>query len=433
MSTSPQFMIVRAVPISVELLDELLAEDACSTERPRVHSRLRQSSQSSGGNLARRRYQKGSLFLRGKNPVWVGRWLEDVEEAGKITRLHKSEVIGTKKNFPSKRLAQRELDILLSRINSTTYHAQKIVSFTDFAERWKRNIMSNYKPSSQSGMRSSINSRIVPRFGHMQLHQINTEMLQQFLSDAEVKPKTVRNLFITFKLMWATAKAWGYTEKNICEGIVLPKMTRPDRPWFTEEEMRKIISEADEPYKSMFWICAETGIRGGELCGLKVEDLRLDSRLLSIKRAAWKGTLQSPKTENAFRRFAVSTQLADHLKLYLLNHRKENPERLLFSTRNGTAFNNRDIVDQVLHPILERLQIPRAGLHAFRHGNATMLDGLRAPMRVRQDRLGHADAALTLGTYTHMVSNDDRKVADELGEILCPTLGKESEVDAANT
>ena len=53
----------------------------------------------------------------------------------------------------------------------------------------------------------------------------------------------MRNLFITFKLMWATAKAWGYTEKNICDGIVLPKMTRPDRPWFTEEEMRKIISK----------------------------------------------------------------------------------------------------------------------------------------------------------------------------------------------
>ncbi len=365
--------------------------------------------------------------------MWVGRWLEDVEENGQITRLHKSEVIGTKKDFPSQRLAQRELDIRLSRINSTTYRAQKIVSFADFAERWKRNIMSNYKPSSQSGMKSSINRRIVPRFGHLRLHEISTEMLQQFLTDAQVKPKTVRNLYITFKLMWATAKAWGYTEKNICEGIVLPKMTRPVRPWFTEEEMRRIISEAEEPYKTMFWICAETGIRGGELCGLQVEDFRQDVRLLSIKRAAWKGTLQDPKTENAFRRFAVSTQLADHLKLYLLNHRRENPERLLFCTRNGTAFNNRDIVDQVLHPILERLKIQRAGLHAFRHGNATMLDGLRAPMRVRQDRLGHADAALTLGTYTHMVSNDDRKVADELGGILCPTLGKESEVEAANT
>jgi integrase len=200
----------------------------------------------------------------------------------------------------------------------------------------------------------------------------------------------------------------------------------------TEEEMRKIIAAAEEPYRSMFWICSETGIRGGELCGLKVGDLQLDSRLLSIVRAAWKGTLQGPKTENAFRRFTISMQLADHLKSFLLTHWKENPERLLFCTRNGTTINNRDIVDQVLHPILKRLHINRVGLHAFRHGNATLLDGLRTPMRVRQDRLGHADAALTLGTYTHMVSDDDRKVADELGRIFCPTLGKSAEVDAAN-
>ena len=120
--------------------------------------------------------------------MWVGRWLEDVEENGKITRLHKSEVIGTKKDFPSKRLAERELDIRLSRINSTTYHAQDR-QLCGLRRAWKRNIMSNYKPSSQSGMKSSINGRIVPRFGHMQLHQITTEMLQQFLSSAEVKPK----------------------------------------------------------------------------------------------------------------------------------------------------------------------------------------------------------------------------------------------------
>jgi hypothetical protein len=82
-------------------------------------SRHGQSSQ--GSNGGKRRYQKGSLFLRGKNPVWVGRWLEDVEQDGKITRLHKSEVIGTKKDIPSKRLAQRELDIRLSRINQTDY------------------------------------------------------------------------------------------------------------------------------------------------------------------------------------------------------------------------------------------------------------------------------------------------------------------------
>ena len=199
--------------------------------------------------MARKRYQKGYLFLRGKKQqVWVGRWLEDeIGADNKVTRIHKSEVIGTKADFPTKRLAQRELDIRLSRINSLSYQPQKVISFADFAERWKRNVMSNYKPSTKSGMKSSVNR-------WLQLHQITPEMLQQFLSNARVKPKTVRNLFIAFKLMWATARAWGYAEKNICEGIVLPTMNIPDKKWFTVEQMSQIISEASEPYLSLIHI-----------------------------------------------------------------------------------------------------------------------------------------------------------------------------------
>jgi len=96
--------------------------------------------------LGSQKVSKGYLFLRGKKvQVWVGRWLEDViGPDNKIVRVHKSEVIGTKADF-TKRLAQRELDIRLSRINSLSYQPQKVIPFADLAERWKRNIMSNYK------------------------------------------------------------------------------------------------------------------------------------------------------------------------------------------------------------------------------------------------------------------------------------------------
>jgi integrase len=52
--------------------------------------------------------------------------------------------------------------------------------------------------------------------------------------------------------------------------------------------------------------------------------------------------------------------------------------------------------------------------HAFRHGNASLLDHLAAPMKVRQDRLGHADPRTTMG-YTHVIGDDHRKVAEQLG------------------
>lgn len=78
-----------------------------------------------GGSLARRRYQKGRVFLRGiKNPVWVGRWREDVIEDGRIRRPERSEVLGSKSDIPTKRLALRELEKRLTVVNDPRYRAR---------------------------------------------------------------------------------------------------------------------------------------------------------------------------------------------------------------------------------------------------------------------------------------------------------------------
>jgi integrase len=89
---------------------------------------------------------------------------------------------------------------------------------------------------------------------------------------------------------------------------------------------------------------------GGELCALKVEDLNLNQRVLGIRRSVWKSELQTTKSKKGVRTFAISTQLCEHLKAYLLDHWRDNPEKLLFCRREGTPYDNRDIVDQVLPP-----------------------------------------------------------------------------------
>ncbi len=83
------------------------------------------------------------------------------------------------------------------------------------------------------------------------------------------------------------------------------------------------------------------------------------------------------------------------------------------------------------HPLLKKLSIQQCGFHAFRHGNATLLDQINAPMAVRLNRLGHAEAQTAMG-YTHIVTSDERKTAEELGKILhVNARNDESEVLAA--
>jgi hypothetical protein len=72
--------------------------------------------------MARKRYQSGCVFLRGKNPVWIGRYREDViGPEGHPVRVLKSVVLGTKRELPTKRLAERRMELELARINSPSY------------------------------------------------------------------------------------------------------------------------------------------------------------------------------------------------------------------------------------------------------------------------------------------------------------------------
>jgi integrase len=113
--------------------------------------------------------------------------------------------------------------------------------------------------------------------------------------------------------------------------------------------------------------------------------------------------------------------MADFLKRW-----RPNECRLLFATRNGTPWDANLLVKRRLYPLLDSLGIGRGGLHAFRHANSTFMDQLGVPLKVRQQRLRHSDASLTLGVYTHVASEDDARFAEQLDRILRPNAPKNS-------
>ncbi len=223
-------------------------------------------------------------------------------------------------------------------------------------------------------------------------------------------------------MMWNSSKAWGYVSHNPLEGLVLPKVVRQSRFFFILDEIQRIIAAASGPLKSFCWLAAETGMRAGELCGLRIEDVNLGQCFVNVKQSVWRGKLQTPKTANSIRQFAISQKLASHLRAHLSTWRP-NLLNLVFATKNGTPWDQNLVVKRKLHPLLESLGIRRCGLHAFRHTNGSLMDRLNAPMKIRQERFGHAPGSpLTLGIYTHAVGEDDRMVAEQLGEMLCPNV-----------
>lgn len=91
----------------------------------------------------------------------------------------------------------------------------------------------------------------------------------------------------------------------------------------------------DGPLESFYWLAAETGMRAGELCGLRIEDLDLEQCVINVKQTVWRGRFQAPKTVNSIRQFAISPKLASHLRVYLSTWRP-NLLNLVFATKKGT-------------------------------------------------------------------------------------------------
>lgn len=373
--------------------------------------------------MARRRYQRGSVFLRGKRDLlWIGRWREDViGESGQIARVHRNEVLGTKKDFPTKKLALRELESRLSPINSTSYRAMRTGTFARFAKDWQTQVLSTMKPSTVSTIASHLRVNLIPFFGEFAMRDITARVIQGFVHSSEDKaPKTIRNYILTLHMMWKQARAWNYVTHNPFDGLVLPKVNRTKRFFFTEDEVKLIINTAPEPERTLYWLAAETGLRAGELFGLRAQDVNPTKASVTVHQAVWNRKVQAPKTDNANREFALSPDLAHHLATFLKSWRP-NPLQLLFTSNTGRPHDRSNFMVRHLWPLLDSLGIPRCGLHAFRHTNGSLMDRLGTPMKLRQQRLGHAPGSdITMAIYTHLIADDDHTVAAQLGAILRP-------------
>jgi integrase len=166
--------------------------------------------------------------------------------------------------------------------------------------------------------------------------------------------------------------------------------------------------------------CSQTGdglqddaVDGGKAYGYP---LLLDQGALRITQSVWHEKIQTVKSVKGNRLCEISPRLVEHLRQYIRLWRP-NQLGLLFATQNGTPFDTDVLRKRKLYPLLDKLGIPRCGFHAFRHGNAAAMDQESVPMAVRQTRLGHSDARTTM-LYSHVVSEDGKRFAARLGELL---------------
>ena len=232
------------------------------------------------------------------------------------------------------------------------------------------------------------------------MRAIDAGDLQRFVAASMAEgldPKTIRNHWGTVSLIWNAALAQKYVDALLPETEVAPQTKKESEVLYhcrCCENHRGIIGRS---IASSIWLTAESGLRAGELAGLKLPDI--DGEKLTVNHSVWLGKEQAPKTNNSIRSLALSPQLMSLLWEQIARQRAR-------GTSTCSTASTGSPIDMNVHRrrkmtvLLSSLEIPQAGYHAFRHFNVAMLDALRVPLKTIQERIGHAlTGSFTLDVY----------------------------------
>lgn len=290
------------------------------------------------------------------------------------------------------------------------------------------------RPSSHQTYRGYIDHHIKPYIGDLQLNKLTSLDLQRLykklLGNGRVEriesenqpkglsPKTVRNINQVISSAMDFAIDQKFILTNPTNGCALPKIEHREMKTLTAEQLASFFQEAKESgVYEMYYIELATGLRRGELLGLKWEDINLEQGVIRVHRqvARINGKIvEGPlKTKNSYRTISIGEDAVGILK----QQKEKGHSEYVFPSPTGGPISP-DSVLHMLHRVLERAGLPKVRFHDLRHTFATLALQNGVDVKTVSGMLGHYSAGFTLDTYAHVTTQAQRQAARTMGRLL---------------
>ncbi len=201
-----------------------------------------------------------------------------------------------------------------------------------------------------------------------------------------------------------------------------PKLESEEKFVFSANQARDLLQAVDPTWEAPVWTLALTGLRSGELLGLRWRSIDFLRKRISVTHSLWRGQLVRPKTKASQAALAMS----DLLVQILVKHRQESdftePEDFVFCQADGKPLDPDSLRRSGIYPALRKAGIPFAkhasGCHAFRHLAGSIIHSQTGSLKLAQKQLRHANIATTGDVYTHVPDDDLERTASVLQEAL---------------
>ena len=344
-----------------------------------------------------------------------------------------------RRGFPTKKAAQTQLTALLADKNRGVLVAPSKATLGSYLlDVWLPARRSSLRPSTAAAYEGVIRNYVLPDLGRARLQAVDgaalNRLYHRLLTEGRTEsrrglgpglaPKTVRNVHGVLTRAMKDAVRWGQLQRNPCDTADPPRGRAPEMRAWTGEELRRFVKATESHRWAAVWmLMASTGMRRGEVLGLRWSDVDLNGRTVTIRstriRYGKTTATSTPKTARGNRTIAIGPATLSALRAW---KRTQTTERLqiggawqgehglVVTNVDGTA-PNPEAFSNLFAKLVRAAGLPPIRLHDLRHSYATAALAAGVPVKVLSQRIGHADVGVTLAVYAHVMPGDDEDAA----------------------
>ncbi|TAK14481.1 MAG: site-specific integrase [Anaerolineae bacterium] len=382
--------------------------------------------------MAKRRGNlEGSIYERSN-----GRWLAQVRIQGK--RISK--------NFETQKECRNWVKQMQAQIETGLSWESVKLTLGEYLNRWLKDIEGSVRPKTRFQYIGIVNNHLIPQLGKIKLGDLQPHQVQQLYNSLREQGHSQRNVQLIHSVLHRALKVaskQGLIGRNPASAVALPKISTKEMKVLDDNQARQMmIAAAGHRYEALLHLAVTTGMRMGELLGLKWTDLDWASGILTVhrqvQRLPGKGfVFPEPKTKAGRRMIELGPNtirlLGEHRNQQELESKRPSWQEngLIFPSNKGTPADQRNL-NRIFKELLKHAGLPEIRFHDLRHTAATLMLLNGIPLMVVSRRLGHSKPSVTLDIYGHYLPGMQKEAATLMDELVTPISAKWQQIGSSN-
>jgi len=300
-----------------------------------------------------------------------------------------------------------EVEVLLARTANAWSPRQKI-TIAEYSERWLAERGPALRPRTLAVYRRLFERELIPAFGRMPLAALTRSDIKEYASkraSAGASANTVRNVLAPLRAMLSTAVEDDLVRENVA--LRLPRVGRPPRQIEspTREQVDAVIAAATPSARGPLLVAATSGLRRGEVFGLRWNDIDFERRLIRVRSSNQDGEIVRPKTAAGERLVPMFGSLRQVLLEERVRSAFKQPDDFVFPGEAGEPRSPNGWLKWEFYPVLKRAMVKPFRFHDLRHFAVSQLIAQGANILQIARIAGHADPSITLRVYSHLLTD----------------------------